>query len=138
MTTPVNAPCRIRSGFGAAAAPSDAVQHESTGARCPAVFVARRFGACASLAARPVLPRTVSVLVLFCLGLSGFFLSALSCGLGMLLILLFGHLLFDAAHVRVHFYCLERCFSGSHHVPFLSLVCFLSFIMLLPLCDGCG
>jgi len=43
------------------------------------------------------------------------------------LVSVFGHLLFDSARVRVFFCCLERCFSGSHHVPFL-FSCLFSFL----------
>jgi len=138
LTQPVNAPWRIRSGFGAAAAPSDSVQHESTGARCSAVCAARRFGGCASLVAKPVFPRTVSVLVLFCLCLSVFFPSSFACGLGMLLFQLFGNLLFDAAPVRVFFFSLSVFSRGVTMFLFISLVCFRSFSVLLPLCGGCG
>jgi len=38
----------------------------------------------------------------------------------------FGHLLLDSAHVRTFFCFVERCFSGSHHVPFL-FSCLFSF-----------
>jgi len=114
------------------------MQHESTGARSPAVCGARRFGVCASLVAKPVLPRTVSLLVLFCLFLSVFFSSAFAWGLGMLLFQFLATFCLIPLTRGSFFVALSVVSRGVTMFLFFSLVCFLSCSVLLLLCGGCG